>query len=615
MKSWHAARCFGLALISILGMHGGVRADQNSVSKAKGIDAVGIIVNGTALDGSNVTIGQSERGRPGIPAFDTVPPPNPNQFINASVRPVKVYNQTMQVTAATVAGGGAGTNVTTEGGHAELVAGVMISTQPATIGVSPGAKLVSSAYVNLGVDPGYQNALLSMQVVASNDARAVNLSWGKPLPDGGAHGDGSSLLARGLDWLSVNQKVGGIGNDSPNTGNNLYVIILHNTGVTLPTPKDSYNGIVVGATATNAAGVFNKLATFNNYVTSPVTSTGASRPAVDIVAPGAGIMTTNINNTTMTVNGTSFAAPLVTGTVALLQQAANLSLKGMGLADSSRSEVMKAILMNSADRFTSNNAASLGMEKTITYSNGTTTWLTTHANETFTAPGGVAQMSRFANDPMSPLDAQMGTGQLNASQAVREMLAGRQHAAANVSATVGLVGWDFSNTNGTRSTAAGGNVEKYVFNQAFAAKSWVQITLDDQRIITKATAGGINNNNRPFAAGDQFTDHGFEELNLYLLPRGANNVSQAVWGSTTTVDSIQSLFFQIATAGNYEFWVFDTGVNSVAAAARATDYGIAWRASVPEPSSVTLMAIGVAIVVFRASRKRARRTIAIHQSG
>jgi hypothetical protein len=601
----------------------GVRADGVSVSQQFGIHAEGIIIKGTVLDGTNVTIGQVEPGRPGIPAFDTVPPPNPNRFINSSVRPTKVYNVTMQVTAA---GGGAGMNVN---GHAERVASVMISTQAATVGVSPGANLVASAIVPPATLTGvYNNSLLSMQVVASNDARAINMSFGTVLPSGGMNGDGSSLLARGLDWLSVNQKVGGIGNDSPNSGNNLYVLAMGNINAppsAFPTPRDSFNGIVVGATARDAGGIYQRLWTGNNYDTAPT----GGRHAVDLVAPGSGrasipagmpgsgLNLADLNNTTTnSISGTSYAAPHVTGTVALLQQAANLSLAGMALSDSSRSEVMKAILMNSTDKFTSNFGSALGMEKTITYADGTTTWLTTHATETFTAPGGAVQMAKFANDPLHPMDARLGTGQLNAFQAVREMTAGEQHAAANGSATVGLVGWDFSNTNGAKSTAAGGNVEKYVFNQALGTKSWVEVTLDDQRVETKVNADLMNNNNKPFAAGDQFVDHGFEELFLYLLPKGATDVKQAVWGSTSTVDNVQHLFFQIAKAGDYQFWVFDSGANSIGAAARATDYGIAWRAvSVPEPSSIALIAIGVAIVMFRACRKRARRAIAFRESG
>jgi hypothetical protein len=196
----------------------------------------------------------------------------------------------------------------------------------------------------------------------------------------------------------------------------------------------------------------------------------------------------------------------------------------------------------------------------------------------------------------------MGTGQLNASQAVREMVAGEQHAAPNGVRSVGLLGWDFSNTNGA-SQANGTNVEKYVFNQTLGASSWVEVTLDWQRVITKTNAAGMANNTTAYANGDLFSDRGFSNLFLYLLPQGANNLNQAVWASSSVVDNVQHLFFQLAQTGDYEFWVFDSGLNSINGAYRPEDYGISWRA-VPEPSSVLLVALGGVFTLIQ-SRRRA----------
>jgi hypothetical protein len=73
---------------------------------------------------------------------------------------------------------------------------------------------------------------------------------------------------------------------------------------------------------------------------------------------------------------------------------------------------------------------------------------------------------------------------------------------------------------------------------------------------------------------DKFTAVG----GAYLLPKGANNTNAAIWASVSTVDNDQHLFYQVPDEGLYQFWVVEGATNNLGRAARATDYGIFWRA-------------------------------------
>src|SRR4029078_6585924 len=115
------------------------------------------------------------------------------------------------------------------------------------------------------------------------------------------------------------------------------------------------------------------------------------------------------------INGTSFAAPSVTGGAALLYDAAYSLLGATPNARDTR--VMKAVLMNSAD-------------KTLGWNNGQVA----HPN----GNGGVLTTQS--------LDSRLGTGRMNLNRAFDQLLSGTTDvagAAAGVVGTVENIGWDF----------------------------------------------------------------------------------------------------------------------------------------------------------------------------
>lgn len=123
----------------------------------------GINNPGGTLTGAGIGIGQTEDDRPGLAGTDAA------GNIHSSVVPAAVFRQagapnTMDVMA-----------------HAEQVAGIMISTDTTLRGVAPSASLYASAYVTIGTNPGYQDALISIQHVSQQpNVWAVNNSWLKP---------------------------------------------------------------------------------------------------------------------------------------------------------------------------------------------------------------------------------------------------------------------------------------------------------------------------------------------------------------------------------------------------------------------------------------------------
>ena len=350
-----------LLLAAILGsfwvfnISGPALADDDSTGP-DGIRSNRLTVLG--LTGSGVAIGQVEGNRVALPGFDTLAA-NPNVYANPTVRPTVVFNGAAAPTA------GSGAELSTfrpSPDHAEEVAGVMIATgNGAPRSVAPDARLYS-ARTNPNSQPGFALAsqnLITQAAKAGTPLRATNYSYGFPTDNENGRLNNTDLLTQLVDW-------------STRIANDLYVIAggenLRNPVDALdanPVPNDAFNGIVVAATRQNG-GVFNQVADFNTPLRADPAVAGATRVLTDIVAPGDDIRMPILCEQGRpcpqngTDRGTSFAAPHVTATIADLDQyAANQ----IGYSDALHPEVMKAILMNSADKIRD--------DGTYVYPNGT----------------------------------------------------------------------------------------------------------------------------------------------------------------------------------------------------------------------------------------------------
>jgi hypothetical protein len=511
---------------------------------AAGIDALRLHQPPYNLLGRKIAIGQVEIGRPGQFGVD------------------KAVSHDLAVAVTRVFQGDnppkSNTNVDP---HAQNVASVMISADKALRGVAPGARLYASSATSVRSKNRQALECLATQHVAlqnGGDVRAINFSFGEPLsldPRPEPVLDGNAPLTQCIDW-------------SARVHNVLYVIAGNQGTGGIPIPTDNFNGVNIALSALEG-GVFARVdvanlgSTFTGFARrlAGIEGNVGSRRSVSLLAPGRDVALLNLDGSVTRATGTSFAAPHVTATVALLQEFGDRQLASKQpnwSLDSRQQEVMKAVLLNSADKIKdSGDGLHLGMTRTI-IDKDSRDWLASDAYQ----------------DQALPLHSQMGTGHLNAFRAYQQFSAGEWKPTAPVPS----VGWDYNTVSASNASDRAGSpqpsIHEYMLEKPLQQGSFVAITLAWNRLVELQDS----NNNGEYDQGEEFRDMGLNNLDLYIMPAEESDPAKSVRASVSAADSVEHIFYPIPQTGRYKILVRFAGQVNQA----TQPYALAWW-TVPAP--------------------------------
>ena len=477
----------------------------------------------------------------------------------------------------------AGTNLFPALGFTNLAA----TYAPAGVMTDPGVHATwCAALLGAHVPPGYyvMNTGLAPGVTLGSAATATSVN-----PDGSfsissnslssysyaaAHGD---VLSTSIGTSSDNAGVGTLSGliDSlalshPNT---TMVVAAGNDGPTpgsVGGPASGYNAISVGALdgPTNYATVaaFSsrgplQTAWYDGTNTYSYAGGVSSRPGVDIVAPGSGILMpaeiTSNSWSYYTIAGTSFSTPLVAGGAALLDSTAKSDADFANITNAAtQSVVIKAVLMNSADKLPGWNNGQQIVNGVIT---------TTQA-----------------------LDWAMGAGRMNLNAAFSQYTTSAVITTADgisesgFTAPVKATGWAYG------TAMMGGHNDYRLIDQLLGGQQ-IAVTLAWMRDRTWSDTLG------------DYVDIAQAQLDLMIYRIITGGAEQLVAESISPVSTTQELFFQVMDPGTYLIRVgYSTNLFDLSSSYAVQDYGMAWSvAGVPEPGAIILFLTGGVVILCR----------------
>ena len=444
-------------------------------------------------------------------------------------------------------------------------------------GLAPGTDLRSAAIATEWIDPAYalsfgisRTSYVAAYTGSFASADVVNSSYGYTDPGGTA---AFTLITDAMSFQSpgtlhvVSAGNDGDGDDGP-------------VANTVGAPGSGYNTLTVAAL--DNANTFASVAGFSSrgpqefayFSSGGIVSIPGVRAAVDLAASGTSITSafyggqaggnnssldgstnqgSDPNAYTDFINGTSFAAPIVAGGAALVASAAKTLPPLSGNPYAAQSVVVKALLLNGADKTNgwNNGQQAVNLE-------GTTAIVTTQS-----------------------LDWAAGAGRMNLDTTFDLQVNGQTDVSGTGTGNLGAVvktGWDYSNS-------------LVGVSNDYRISEWLR---GGTSFITSLTWMRARE-------WDNVTGNLFEiaqaNLNLSVWELDeADNLTTLIARSESLYNTVEHLSFTLPRSGFFGLRVeypgntFDNTTGQVwGTAAAPQDYAVSWQA-VPERGSLTLLA-------------------------